>query len=151
MSEDSTTPKKDPQQQQGAESSERTPAAIKPQATPPSAAAAAADAPEGRRTRVQGAGTDTSAGPLKHGVKSSVAGATWVAICVVMVLLVCLLVFIVQNMQEVSLRLFAWNVSFPAGVGFLVAALIGAAIVFVIGSVRMVQLRRQITRNDSKS
>lgn len=91
-------------------------------------------------------GTDTNAGPMKNktDVQGSVAGSTWVALSVGIALLVLLLIFIIQNMESVTLTVFFWTVSFPAGVGFLLAAIIGAVIMLSVGSVRMFQLRRQI-------
>lgn len=104
------------------------------------------DEPRTERRRVNREGTDTNAGPMKNktDVQGSVAGSTWVALSVGIALLVLLLIFIIQNMESVTLTVFFWTVSFPAGVGFLLAAIIGAVIMLSVGSVRMIQLRRQI-------
>ena len=104
------------------------------------------DEPRTERRRVNREGTDTNAGPMKNktDVQGSVAGSTWVALSVGIALLVLLLIFIIQNMESVTLTVFFWTVSFPAGVGFLLAAIIGAVIMLSVGSVRMLQLRRQI-------
>lgn len=96
------------------------------------------------RRRVSGSGTPTTDGPLKAEVPASGAGRTWVALSIGMVLLVLLLIFIIQNMQQASVHFFGWSAHFPAGIGFLISALIGAAIVFLIGTVRIVQLRQRI-------
>ena len=82
----------------------------------------------------------------KPSVKGSLAGGTWVALIAGMLLLILLLVFIVQNQQKVELSLFAWNVTIPAGVGFLSAAILGALIMALVGGVRMLELRRQVRR-----
>ncbi|GAA1474971.1 lipopolysaccharide assembly protein LapA domain-containing protein [Corynebacterium felinum] len=82
----------------------------------------------------------------KPAVKSSFAGGTWVALIIGALLLIVLLVFILQNQQPVDLTLFAWNFTFPAGVGFLLAAILGALIMAIVGGVRMLQLRRQIKK-----
>lgn len=104
------------------------------------------DEPRTERRRVNREGTDTDAGPVKNktDVQGSVAGSTWVALSIGIALLVLLLIFIIQNMESVTLTVFFWTVSFPAGVGFLLAAIIGAVIMLSVGSVRMFQLRRQI-------
>lgn len=78
-------------------------------------------------------------------VKGSVAGSTWVALIIGALLLILLLVFILQNQQSVRLQMFVWEVNFPIGVGMLIAAIIGALIMALVGGVRMVQLRRQVT------
>ncbi|MDO4631412.1 MAG: lipopolysaccharide assembly protein LapA domain-containing protein [Corynebacterium sp.] len=84
--------------------------------------------------------------PEKQLVKGSFAGGTWVALIAGALLLIVLLVFIMQNQEPVELVLFAWNFTFPAGIGFLLAAIGGALIMALVGGVRMFQLRRQITK-----
>ena len=74
------------------------------------------------------------------GVQGSFAGGTWIALIAGALLLIMLLVFIMQNQDQVDLVLFAWNFRFPAGIGFLLAAISGA--------LRMFQLRRQIIKTD---
>ncbi|MCS4489098.1 lipopolysaccharide assembly protein LapA domain-containing protein [Corynebacterium sp. ES2794-CONJ1] len=79
-------------------------------------------------------------------VKSSIAGGTWVALILGALLLIVLLVFILQNQQQIELVLFAWNFTFPAGVGFLLAAIAGALIMALVGGVRILQLRSQVKK-----
>ena len=83
-----------------------------------------------------------------HPVKGSFAGGTWIALIAGALLLIVLLVFIMQNQNQVDLVLFAWNFRFPAGIGFLLAAIGGALIMALVGGVRMFQLRRQIIKTD---
>ncbi|MCQ9351627.1 lipopolysaccharide assembly protein LapA domain-containing protein [Corynebacterium sp. 153RC1] len=83
-------------------------------------------------------------------VKSSFAGGTWVALIVGALLLIALLVFILQNQQQVELTMFAWAFTVPAGVGFLLAAILGALIMAMVGIVRMYQLRRQIKKANKR-
>ena len=82
------------------------------------------------------------------GVQGSFAGGTWIALIAGALLLIVLLVFIMQNQDQVDLVLFAWNFRFPAGIGFLLAAISGALIMALVGGVRMFQLRRQIIKTD---
>lgn len=84
--------------------------------------------------------------PSNPKVRGSVAGGTWVALILGALLLILLLVFILQNQQKVDLNLFAWTFEFPAGVGFLLAAIAGALIMALVGGVRMLELRRQVKR-----
>lgn len=81
-------------------------------------------------------------------VKGSFAGGTWIALIAGALLLIVLLVFIMQNQNQVDLVLFAWNFRFPAGIGFLLAAIGGALIMALVGGVRMLQLRRQIIKTN---
>lgn len=85
--------------------------------------------------------------PAKPKVKGSLAGSTWVAMIVGLFLLIALLAFILQNQQPVELKLWTWEFSFPAGVGFLLAAIVGALIMALVGGVRMLELRRQAKKN----
>ena len=82
------------------------------------------------------------------GVQGSFAGGTWIALIAGALLLIVLLVFIMQNQNQVDLVLFAWNFRFPAGIGFLLAAIGGALIMALVGGVRMLQLRRQIIKTN---
>lgn len=78
--------------------------------------------------------------------KQTLAGGTWVALIVGAILLIVLLVFIMQNQTNVELNLFAWSFQFPAGIGFLLAAITGALIMALVGGVRMFEYRRQLRK-----
>ncbi|AHI03313.1 LapA family protein [Corynebacterium falsenii] len=82
----------------------------------------------------------------KRKVKGSVAGTTWVSLTVGLLLLILLIVFILQNQQKVELQLFAWTMNFPIGVGMLIAAIVGALIMVIVGGARIMQLRKQVKR-----
>lgn len=97
--------------------------------------------PEQHRARGDEAGQTE-----KPQVRGSVAGSTWAALIIGALLLIALLVFILQNQQQVELNLFAWTFQFPIGVGFLFAAITGALIMALVGGVRMFQLRRQVKK-----
>ncbi|MCG7456291.1 MULTISPECIES: lipopolysaccharide assembly protein LapA domain-containing protein [unclassified Corynebacterium] len=78
-------------------------------------------------------------------VKKTLAGTTWVALIVGVLLLILLLVFILQNQESAELQLLGWTMTFPIGVGMLIAAIVGALIMALVGGVRIVQLRKQVT------
>ncbi|KQB86627.1 LapA family protein [Corynebacterium lowii] len=103
--------------------------------------AAPASAPE--VAEMQGSPAKTS--PAKP--QRTFAATTWAALIIGALLLIVLLVFIMQNQQSVELTLFAWSFSFPAGVGFLLAAIAGALIMALVGGVRMMELRRLAKKN----
>lgn len=86
---------------------------------------------------------DDTAKPAK---KSSVVGLTWVFAFLGLTLLIFLMVFVLQNLQRVDMTIFTWTTSYPLGVGLLLAAIAGALIMALIGSVRIVQLRRTIRK-----
>lgn len=81
-----------------------------------------------------------------RGTGRTIAGSTWVAMIIGALLLILLLVFIMQNPEAVELKLFAWEFSVPSGVGFLLAAIVGALIMALVGGVRMFELRRAAKR-----
>ncbi|WP_225979089.1 MULTISPECIES: LapA family protein [Corynebacterium] len=91
---------------------------------------------------------ETSATAKKKPAKlnRTLASSTWAALIIGALLLILLLVFIMQNQQPVELQLFAWTFEFPAGVGFLLAAIAGALIMAMAGIVRMFELRRQVKK-----
>ncbi|RAV34483.1 DUF1049 domain-containing protein [Corynebacterium heidelbergense] len=86
--------------------------------------------------------TKTSGTPPK--VKRSMAGSTWVALILGALLLILLLVFILQNQTATQLQFFGWQAEFPVGVGMLIAAIVGALIMALVGGVRIIQLRGQV-------
>jgi uncharacterized integral membrane protein len=69
-------------------------------------------------------------------------GGFWVGLILGALVLVVLLVFILQNGQRAQLSFFGAQGQVPLGVAMLLAALAGALIVAVPGSIRIVQLRR---------
>ena len=104
-----------------------------------------------RRDEHSDAGDSRPHGPVTETtvetrVQRSVAGGTWAALIVGALLLIGLLVFILQNQQQVELNVLAWTFHFPAGVGYLFSAITGALIMALVGGVRMLELRRQVKR-----
>lgn len=83
---------------------------------------------------------------VEQKAKSSIAGGTWTALLFGIVLLVILLVFILQNQNHVDVNFFSWTWRAPSGVSYLISALIGAAIMALVGGWRIVELRRQVRR-----
>ena len=111
--------------------------------TAPAPEAASGAVPEKDSAATTGAGGDTAG---RRKVRSSLAGSTWVALIIGALILVLLLVFILQNMDTVTLHMFAWQLNFPIGVGMLIAAVGGALVMASVGVVRIVQLRRQVAK-----
>ncbi|MFD1814297.1 lipopolysaccharide assembly protein LapA domain-containing protein [Rhodococcus gannanensis] len=74
------------------------------------------------------------------------AAATWTGLVIGAVVLVVLLVFILQNLDSVTLNLFWWEFSVPLGIGLLLAAIAGALIMALAGGVRILQIRRLARR-----
>lgn len=84
--------------------------------------------------------------PLPRNLRRSRFGAAWTALVIAAIVGILLLVFILQNLDEVRLHLLFWHLNLPAGVGALLAALVGALIMALVGGMRIWQLRRVATK-----
>ncbi len=86
------------------------------------------------------------AAPAREVIASTRTSRLWWRLLPSLVVLVVILVFIVQNHQDVRVSLFTLSVTGPLSIALLAAAILGALLVLAIGSLRIVQLRRQIRR-----
>ena len=120
-----------------------------PEPTNPEPVSTPQNPPIAHTEPVAGAPAQDPASPGKtkehREVKKTLAGTTWVALIVGVLLLILLLVFILQNQESAELQLLGWTMTFPIGVGMLIAAIVGALIMALVGGVRIVQLRKQVT------
>jgi uncharacterized integral membrane protein len=73
-------------------------------------------------------------------------GALWSAVAVGVLVLAAILVFIAQNGAKVKVHFLAAAGELPLGVALLFATLLGAILVLIIGTVRILQLRRAARR-----
>ena len=64
-----------------------------------------------------------------------------------MVALVIVLVFILQNLKSVRVHFFWATWSIPLAIDLLLASVLGGLVVFTVGSVRIMQLRRATRRS----
>ncbi len=69
------------------------------------------------------------------------AGAAWVATGGVLLLLVMLIIFILQNLARVEVSYLGLTGSIPLGVALLIAAVVGGLVVAIAGVTRVTQLR----------
>lgn len=75
--------------------------------------------------------------------KQTRLSSTWVAVVVAVVLLIFLLVFILQNLDSATVHFLGFSGTLPLGVAMLFSAIAGALLVALVGSARILQLRRQ--------
>ena len=73
--------------------------------------------------------------------KSLIAGA---------IVLILLLVFILENTESVKISYFGAGFHLPLGVALLLAAIGGALVVGIVGTARIVQLRRHVRRHSGR-
>jgi uncharacterized integral membrane protein len=86
---------------------------------------------------------DRGRDPLR---RSRTSGA-WFAVVALAGLLLLLIVFIAQNTQSVEVSFLGWNGHAPLAVSLLVASLVGILVAVVAGSLRILQLRRRVRRD----
>jgi uncharacterized integral membrane protein len=58
-----------------------------------------------------------------------------------------LVVFIAQNTQQVEVSFLGWSGRPPLSVALLIAAVAGAALAVIVGSLRLWQVRRRVRRS----
>jgi uncharacterized integral membrane protein len=73
-------------------------------------------------------------------------GTAWVGACVAAVGVLALIIFIAQNVHSVEVSFVTLHGRFPLAVALLAAALAGSVITLMLGSARIVQLRRTARR-----
>jgi putative membrane protein len=76
-----------------------------------------------------------------HQIKRTRTGGLWVAVTGAAVVLLLLLIFILQNGQQVQVSFFGGDGHLPLGVAMLLSAVAGALLVAFLGAARIVQLR----------
>jgi uncharacterized integral membrane protein len=85
--------------------------------------------------------------PPQHTLDRTRTGGLWVAAIATVVVILLLLVFILQNGEQVEVSFFGANPDLPLGVALLLAAVLGALIVALAGTARVVQLRHVAKRH----
>jgi uncharacterized integral membrane protein len=78
--------------------------------------------------------------------RTRISGA-WVGLITAAVFLILLVVFIAQNTAKASIHFLGFNGHLPLGLTILISAIIGLLIAAVLGSIRIMQLRRALKRN----
>ena len=85
---------------------------------------------------------EAPSGTLEPGAGVTRISAAWVAIGVSLLVLVLLLIFILQNLQQVRIHFVGLSGRIPLGLALLIAAVGGGVVVAVSGTLRVLQLRR---------
>jgi uncharacterized integral membrane protein len=73
-------------------------------------------------------------------------GATWFGICVAALLLVVLIIFMLQNTHTVEVNFLGMKGSTSLALMLFIAAVGAVLLTLIVGSVRIVQLRRAVRR-----
>ncbi|MRH90925.1 DUF1049 domain-containing protein [Nocardia sp. SYP-A9097] len=76
-----------------------------------------------------------------QGVLKTRAGYAWVGLVIAAVLGIVVLIFILQNLDQAHVSLFAWDWNLPIGVLVLLSVLAGALFTALVGGYRILQFR----------
>jgi uncharacterized integral membrane protein len=106
------------------------------------------DADQPARTVQRAGGAQQAAGPRRHrALRRTRMGGVWVGLALSAVVLLLLLIFILENEQHVDIAYLGAHGHLPLGVALLLAAVAGALLVLIPGTVRIVQLRKTARRH----
>ena len=96
----------------------------------------------------QTAAAQQVAGPPRHrALRRTRTGGVWVGLALSAIVLLLLLIFILENGRRVDIAYFGAHGHLPLGVALLLAAVAGALLVVIPGTVRIVQLRKTARRH----
>jgi uncharacterized integral membrane protein len=82
----------------------------------------------------------------KQGVGHTRTSGIWAAVVGLVVMLILLAIFVLQNVQQVEVSYLGWEGRAPLASALLIAAASGALIAVVAGTLRILQLRRRVRR-----
>lgn len=94
--------------------------------------------------------TEASRPAGKDPLRGSRTSGIWVAVVAMVVVLVLLAVFILQNTQTVEVSYFGWTGHAPLAAALLIAVAAGLVIAVIAGSMRILQLRRRVRREQKR-
>jgi putative membrane protein len=84
--------------------------------------------------------------PPQQVPRSSRTGRVWVAVCAAAILSVLLIVFMLQNTHSVEVNFLGMTGSTSLALMLLIAAVGAVLLTLMVGSVRIIQLRRAVRR-----
>ena len=80
-------------------------------------------------------------------LRGSRTSGFWVGVVALGLVLVLLIVFIAQNTRETTVSFLAWDGEVPVAVALLIASAAGLFLATAAGSLRILQLRRRVRRD----
>jgi uncharacterized integral membrane protein len=92
----------------------------------------------------------TSTTGAKDPLRGSRASGVWVAVVALVVILVLLSIFVLQNTQPVEVTFLGWEGEAPLAATLLIAVAAGLLIAVIAGSLRILQLRRRVRREQKR-
>jgi len=79
-------------------------------------------------------------------LRGSRTSGVWLVTVLLVVLLVLLAVFVLQNTQKVEISFLGWNGTAPLAAALLIATAAGLVLAVAAGTLRILQLRRRVKR-----
>ncbi len=79
-------------------------------------------------------------------MRGSRTSGVWIVTVLLVVLLVLLAIFVLQNTQKVEISFLGWNGSAPLAAALLIATAAGLVLAVAAGTLRILQLRRRVKR-----
>jgi len=79
-------------------------------------------------------------------IPSTRSSRAWIRLFPSLIVLVVILVFVFQNTKKIRVSFFTISGTLPLSVALLGAVILGAVMTLALGSVRIIQLRRQVRR-----
>jgi uncharacterized integral membrane protein len=79
-------------------------------------------------------------------ISSTRSSRAWIRLLPLLIVLVVILVFVFQNPKDVKVSIFSFSGTLPLSVALLGAVILGALMTLALGSVRIIQLRKQVHR-----
>jgi uncharacterized integral membrane protein len=92
------------------------------------------------------AGSGTTAKP-KDPLRGSRTSGVWIVTVLLVVLLVLLAIFVLQNTQKVEISFLGWSGNAPLAAALLIATAAGLVLAAAAGTLRILQLRRRVKRD----
>lgn len=89
--------------------------------------------------------------PISEVILSTRASRAWVRLLPALVVLVVILVFVFQNPKDVKVSILTFSGTLPLSVAILGSVILGVLMTLALGSVRILQLRRQLRRKTKES
>ena len=86
----------------------------------------------------------------KDPLRPSRTSGAWVGLIGSIVLMILLVVFVVQNTETTNIKFLGFDGRAPLAVALLIAATVGMAIAALIGSLRIIQLRRRVRQEKKR-
>ena len=85
-------------------------------------------------------------GAPSESISSTRTSKAWLRLLPLLVVLIVILVFVFQNPKDVKVSFFTSSGTLPLSVALIGAVILGALMTLALGSVRILQLRKQVRR-----